>query len=893
MDIVSALLRRTDPDARQNEGGSVFEHGGHRYTLRVIFEDAPGQKLFVPVGDIPGRNPHLGRWVLLLARSSGGQLSSQTLAKLPEDAVVLDQDHLEAAIAGLQPLAELVHAAYLRGKLFTPLTDLLVRDPGPEPFGMTPSAHLVSPVSAAAQAASGVSARLLLVGTAQAVRPLGMAYRSEQLVLTTERGVAEVDTARGLCRWLLPLPGCYGSPLVRRDGSFLVLCGSALVRWHQGALTVVAGAFEPGSVLLAGPEAETWVLSGSGATFGAGASASTLALTRAGEALGGQLRYAVGFPATVLSAGWLEQRRFFLAASGSSTVVDLGRSTGVGSREEWIDTAGHYPAHLLVTGRNSVVTASADGSGNRVSVYRTDVLAGTSECLAEARLGDVFGLTQSPDGSAYLLGSVPTNDPHLVQPVVMRITGHRPRAESAAEPAVQTALAGVSPVLRLPAYEQVRQAARGTRADYALERLPFDGGGQGEVFRATHKPTGVVVVFKRRSSSWSKTMRMHREIEIAQRLGANPHVMPVLDFSPDHTWFVMPLAEATAEERQMELQRPKELRALVDAVTSVLAEAHAHGTGWLHRDIKPANILLLDGRWRLADWGLVRRPLGQTTEANRTGAGLGSPGFAAPELSVDAHHAGFASDIYSLGQVIGWILTGRAPQPNVPLLPPPSSPWRSVVRAATHLDPRLRPQTVAEFRALIERELDEPPQLPIERAEALLAESPTDPAAADAFLDLIASNPDDYELYLHILPELAFEHAAPALSRHPQQGIDLARAMAGHVHGDGRNRVEFYEADRAVAWLHRVAADAARTESWDLLDEAIRAMCTWDGAWDQWQPQDDIRPWLGSLHGDAAGIAAAGLRDHPDCARHFSSLAEDRTVDRRIRSAIHVATAQR
>ncbi|MDQ0784607.1 serine/threonine protein kinase [Streptomyces sp. B3I8] len=93
--------------------------------------------------------------------------------------------------------------------------------------------------------------------------------------------------------------------------------------------------------------------------------------------------------------------------------------------------------------------------------------------------------------------------------------------------------------------------------------------------------------------------------------------MPVLDSGADHTWFVMPWADATAVQRQELLREPAELRALVHALASVLAAAHEHD--WLHRDIKPSNILYFDGRWALADWGIVRRPRGQTTKAGRTG----------------------------------------------------------------------------------------------------------------------------------------------------------------------------------------------------------------------------------------------------------------------------------
>ncbi|MFF6783870.1 protein kinase [Streptomyces sp. NPDC012510] len=256
----------------------------------------------------------------------------------------------------------------------------------------------------------------------------------------------------------------------------------------------------------------------------------------------------------------------------------------------------------------------------------------------------------------------------------MKITGHFPSGS----PALKEEH---TPPPAADPYAAVRQQARGVKKDYALEKFPLpDGeGGMGIVHQAVHKPTNTVVAFKKpRSLRENLTARMLREIEVAQALGGNRHVMPVLDFSPRAEWFVMPLAQATAEHLQSQLQHDgQELRALVDAVAAALADAHR--LDYLHRDIKPANILQLNGRWVLGDWGIVRRPRGQTTNPKRTGTKIGTAEFGAPELSIAPHHATPASDIYSLGKVIGWLLTGTDPQPNIPLLPPPG-PWRSVVR---------------------------------------------------------------------------------------------------------------------------------------------------------------------------------------------------------------------
>ena len=112
---------------------------------------------------------------------------------------------------------------------------------------------------------------------------------------------------------------------------------------------------------------------------------------------------------------------------------------------------------------------------------------------------------------------------------------------------------------------------------------------------------------------------------------SHPNVMPVLDADPDGRWFIMPLANGSAASHADRLRETRRLRGLVEAVCEGLRQPHADG--WIHRDIKPANILLLQGRWVVADWGLGRRPRGQTSvpRRTRTGTGFGSEGFAAPD----------------------------------------------------------------------------------------------------------------------------------------------------------------------------------------------------------------------------------------------------------------------
>jgi serine/threonine protein kinase len=206
------------------------------------------------------------------------------------------------------------------------------------------------------------------------------------------------------------------------------------------------------------------------------------------------------------------------------------------------------------------------------------------------------------------------------------------------------------------------------RIHYRLDPKQIARGGQAEVFRATHKSSGQIVAIKRRTeSSEVATARMRREIEVQARV-QHVNVMPILDFdTDDHAWFVMPFALRSLDDVTLPLGVDDLAEVIRDAASGLQV---AHELGFIHRDVKPSNVLWLEdsdgARWVVADWGLVRRPAGQTT-VDRTrpgGVALGTDGFAPPESYVDSHAATSAWDIYSLGRLAAWAVTGTRPVPS-------------------------------------------------------------------------------------------------------------------------------------------------------------------------------------------------------------------------------------
>ncbi|MFO0959415.1 MAG: serine/threonine-protein kinase [Isosphaeraceae bacterium] len=133
-----------------------------------------------------------------------------------------------------------------------------------------------------------------------------------------------------------------------------------------------------------------------------------------------------------------------------------------------------------------------------------------------------------------------------------------------------------------------------------------------------------------------------------------------------------------AGTRTLALQ--KLLRRFLDVCNAI---AYAHSRGVVHRDLKPGNIMLGQyGETLVVDWGLAKsvgRPdpaAGSATLDQRTlvpnagsdlrrtnpGSVLGTPAYMSPEQAAgQVDRLGPASDVYSLGATLYYLLTGRAP----------------------------------------------------------------------------------------------------------------------------------------------------------------------------------------------------------------------------------------
>lgn len=248
---------------------------------------------------------------------------------------------------------------------------------------------------------------------------------------------------------------------------------------------------------------------------------------------------------------------------------------------------------------------------------------------------------------------------------------------------------------------------------YELVGEPISTEGAGSlVQRARRLSDGEEFVLKAATGEYQR-LRFEREIEVGLRLD-HPHVMPIIDSDAAGLWFTMPIASGHALTPNAAIAPEVLLGHLEDIASGVEA---GHAVGFIHRDLKPDNLLIVDGRLVVADWGIARNAPGSTGTGYPTVTGLdyGSWGWAAPELSGTAHDAGPAADVFSIGQIIGWVLTGASPNQGIPLLPE-GTMWEAVVERCTRHSPDNRPATPSDLLRFV---VD---TLPIHEYANLLAE---------------------------------------------------------------------------------------------------------------------------------------------------------------------------
>jgi uncharacterized membrane protein (DUF485 family) len=196
-------------------------------------------------------------------------------------------------------------------------------------------------------------------------------------------------------------------------------------------------------------------------------------------------------------------------------------------------------------------------------------------------------------------------------------------------------------------------------------------GGMGAVYEARHallrRPSAIKLLPPDKAGV-KAIERFSREVQETARL-THPNIVSIYDFghTPDGLfYYVMELLDGLSLEELIDTFGPQPPSRVVRILTQAAhGLAAAHGAGLIHRDIKPANILLVDhgdvaDLVKIVDFGLVR-DLTANSDVSESSARMivGTPMYTAPEIVSRPEEVDARSDIYSLGAVGYFLITGK------------------------------------------------------------------------------------------------------------------------------------------------------------------------------------------------------------------------------------------
>jgi serine/threonine-protein kinase len=230
-----------------------------------------------------------------------------------------------------------------------------------------------------------------------------------------------------------------------------------------------------------------------------------------------------------------------------------------------------------------------------------------------------------------------------------------------------TALATLASKVIYGLQERVFEARR--LGQYTLE-AKIGEGGMGEVYRASHallrRPTAIKLLSTQAVTD-EQARRFEKEVQLTARL-RHPNTISIYDYgrTPEGTfYYAMELLDGITLEQLVErdgAQPPSRVIHLLLQMCGALREAHE--AGLIHRDIKPANAIVCNRSGlfdlvKVLDFGLVKQVAGDARlSLSNADAIVGTPLFMSPEEISSPGAVGPASDLYSLGAVAYYLLSG-------------------------------------------------------------------------------------------------------------------------------------------------------------------------------------------------------------------------------------------
>ena len=257
-------------------------------------------------------------------------------------------------------------------------------------------------------------------------------------------------------------------------------------------------------------------------------------------------------------------------------------------------------------------------------------------------------------------------------------------------------------------------------------------GGMGTVYRGRHRSESMVkrqggdVCIKTMHSQYADDQtfqaRFEREASLGMELD-HPGIIKVHDLVMDagSLALVMEYVEgrSLADLIGLETGPIPWVRARTMFGQLLDAVGHAHERGIIHRDLKPDNVMVTpDAHLKILDFGIAKEA---GSGATRTGAGMGTADYMAPEQHTDAKNVDKRADIYALGMTLYEMLAGRLPwgdeldmlgvllRKESGDVPPPSTFYPDIpsgvegaVLSALSPKRQARPASVEAFRQLLD-----------------------------------------------------------------------------------------------------------------------------------------------------------------------------------------------
>lgn len=261
-------------------------------------------------------------------------------------------------------------------------------------------------------------------------------------------------------------------------------------------------------------------------------------------------------------------------------------------------------------------------------------------------------------------------------------------------------------------------------------------GAMGEVHRAQHallrRPTAIKLLPPGKAGAQT-IARFEREVQLTARL-THPNTVAIYDFgrTPDGIfYYAMELLDGIDLERLVEEFGPQPPARVVHILLQVCGSlSEAHAAGLVHRDVKPANVILCErGRVpdtaKVVDFGLVKDVGGLSGDGDpalsNVDSIVGTPLYLSPEAILSPDKVDARSDLYAVGAVAYFLLTGG-----------PVFPGTSVMEVCgKHL--HTAPVPISATGRAVPEDLDRV-------VLACLAKNADDrPASADALRDLLAA----------------------------------------------------------------------------------------------------------------------------------------------------------